>query len=188
MRVSQEEKNRSHERIVASAARLIRTGGVEGASVGDVMSEAGLTHGGFYRHFDTKDAMVAAAMRSAFGEFTSALDERFEQIEPATAVADYIAMYLSDPHVTHPERGCPMPALGADIARASESLKREFGAGLAATVARLARGLEGSEEERRGKAARKLAMLVGAVLIARASDPETGRAVLDACRKAPGDG
>ncbi len=188
MRVSQEEKNRSHERIVASASRLLRRGGVEGASVGDVMSEAGLTHGGFYRHFDTKDAMVAAALGSAFAEFTEALDERFAQTGPGDAVADYVAMYLSDGHVTHPERGCPMPALGADIARASENLKQAFGAGLAAIIARLARGIEGHEEEKREKAARKLAMLVGAVLIARASDPEMGRAVLDACRKAPGDG
>jgi TetR/AcrR family transcriptional repressor of nem operon len=185
--VSQDEKNRSHERIVASAARLLRTGGVEGASVGDVMSAAGLTHGGFYRHFDAKDAMVAAALESAFAEFTSALDEQFARTEPATAVADYIATYLSDGHVTHPDRGCPMPAVGADIARGSENLKRAFGAGLAAIAARLAAGFEGSEVERRDKAARKLAMLVGAVLIARASDPETGRAVLDACRRAPVD-
>ena len=73
-----------------------------------------------------------------------------EQIEPATAVADYIAMYLSDPHVTHPERGCPMPALGADIARASGSLKREFGAGLAAIMARLGEVIYGVPDPKMG--------------------------------------
>ena len=61
MRMSQEEKEKSHERIIVSAARLLRERGVEGASVNDVMSDAGLTHGGFYKHFDTKDALLASS-------------------------------------------------------------------------------------------------------------------------------
>jgi TetR/AcrR family transcriptional repressor of nem operon len=187
MRVSQEEKDRSHARIVTAAARLLRERGVEGASVGDVMTTAGLTHGGFYRHFETKDALVSAALKVAFDEFMAPLDARLKNGEPRAAVEQFIATYLSDGHVEHPEFGCPMPALGAEIGRGAAALKSEFGAGVERVVASLARGKRGDEPERRKQAARQLAMLAGAVLIARASDPETGRAMLEACRTAPND-
>jgi TetR/AcrR family transcriptional repressor of nem operon len=87
MRMSQEEKEKSHGRIVASASRLLRERGLAGASVGDVMKAAGMTHGGFYKHFDSKEVLVEAAMDAAFAEFTDAL----ERGDPQQAVAAYRA-------------------------------------------------------------------------------------------------
>ena len=91
MRVSQEEMERSHGRIVDGAACLMRERGIESTSVADVMSEAGLTHGGFYRHFSNKDALLVAALEAAFEQLAAALESRFDKYEPEAAVADYHA-------------------------------------------------------------------------------------------------
>ena len=186
MRVSQEEKDRSHKRIVEGAARLFRKRGIETTSVGDAMTEAGLTHGGFYRHFKTKEALAAAAIRSAFEDIDHAIGAEGEKRTPRAAVADYFAHYLSDDHVRHPELGCPVPALGSEVARGSDDLKREFGAGFNRVIATIAKGCQGSERERREAAIREIALRAGAVMLARASDPETAKAVLAACRRKGG--
>lgn len=183
MRVSRQEKDRSHKRIVEGAARLFRKRGIETTSVGDAMTEAGLTHGGFYRHFETKEALVAAAIRSAFEEIADAIDAEAEKRTPRAAVAEYLAHYLSDGHVQHPELGCPAAALGGDVARGSDDLKREFGAGFNRVIAAIAKGCRGSEREKRDAAIREIAVRAGAVMLARASDPETAQAVLAACRR-----
>lgn len=174
----------SHQRIIESAARLLRERGIESASVADVMQDAGLTHGGFYRHFKTKEALVAAGIVAAFNQMTTALEKRFDKFEPEAAVEDYRTDYLSRIHVEKPGIGCPIAALAGDVARASEAHKLAFGAGVSRIVAMFAKGLRGSAQARRASALRQLSMLVGAVMIARASDPETARAVLAACRQA----
>ena len=182
MRVSQEEKDRSHERIVAGAARLMRERGVEGASVADVMREAGLTHGGFYRHFDTKETMLAVALQSAFDQTMAELDRQLGEQSPAAAVADFHAFYLSQGHLDRPGIGCPVAAVGVDIGRGPAVLKSTFGQGVRRMVAALAKGMKGSAKARRAGAMRELALLVGALVIARASDPVTAREMLSACR------
>jgi len=182
MRVSREEMQRSHARIVAAAARLARERGIENSSVADVMSQAGLTQGGFYRHFDSKDALMAAAVASAFDVMGTALEQRFETRGPTSALSGYRADYLSRGHIENPGIGCPMPTLAADVARGSETLKAAFGAGVTRAVALLAEAQDGTQTQKRAAAMRELAMLVGAVVIARASDPETARAMLAACR------
>ena len=178
MRMSQEEKEKSHGRIVASASRLLRERGLAGASVGDVMKAAGMTHGGFYKHFDSKEALVEAAMDAAFAEFTDAL----ERGDPQRAVAAYRARYLSDGHKNHPGLGCPVAAVGQEIGRAPDGLKAAFGAGVRRTAAALARAMKGSAHAKEAAAFRELSMLVGAIVIARASDPKTARDVLAACK------
>ena len=150
------------------------------------MAEAGLTHGGFYRHFETKDALVAAAIRATFEEIVGAVEERSAAIGADNAVSDYLDYYLSEEHVANPGLGCPIPTLGSEIARAPESLKAEFGASLNRSLTALARGLPGDEGAARAPATRELAMRVGAILIARASDPVTATDVLEACRN-PGN-
>jgi TetR/AcrR family transcriptional repressor of nem operon len=178
MRMSQADKEKSHARIVASASRLLRARGLDGASVDEVMKAAGLTHGGFYKHFANKEALIEAAIGAAFADFADPL----EQGEPARAVAAYRALYLSDGHKNHPEIGCPVASFGPDIGRASVALKSAFGAGVRRIVAALARVRKGSAEEREAAAFRDASMLVGAIVIARASDPATARAVLAACK------
>ena len=182
MRVSKEEMGKSHQRIVEGAARLIRERGIEGASVADVMAAAGLTQGGFYRHFETKEALVDEAFRAAFEESVSLLESRLEKQEPEAAIAEYRDRYLSQGHLRNPGMGCPLAALGADVGRGISALKSSFGASVNRVIAALAKGIRGSSEEKSANAARELAMLVGAVVIARASDPKTAQAVLSACR------
>jgi TetR/AcrR family transcriptional repressor of nem operon len=180
MRVSQEEKDRSHAKIVASAARLIRERGLDGASLGEVMQAAGMTHGGFYRHFSSKEALAQAAIEGAFAEILAGLDDG----DPRQALERYRERYLSDEHIRNPGHGCPIAAVGPEIARAPARLKSAIGAGVRTVVARLAGVLKGSAEARETAAYRELSMMVGAIVIARASDPATARLVMKAARGA----
>ncbi len=182
MRVSQQEKDRSHARIIASAARLMREQGMEGASVNDVMQAAGMSHGGFYKHFETKEALLLAALDQAFDEITDRLGPAASPADAAALSAGFNDYYLSDGHLASPGHGCPIATVSADIARGAAALKARFGAGVRRVVALLARGTSGTERARRARATRQLAMLAGALMIARASDPDTAREVLAACR------
>ena len=186
MRMSQDDKYRSHGRIVASAARLFRQNGIEGASGADVMRDAGMTHGGFYKHFDSKDALLVAALEQAFEETFERLGPELPHAEAAVVSSAFQAFYLSDGHVASPSIGCPIAALGNDVARGAELLKARFGAGVRRIVSRLARGVAGSQRARQARAMRQIAMMAGAVMIARASDPDTAREMLAACRDRSG--
>jgi TetR/AcrR family transcriptional repressor of nem operon len=184
MRVAQQEMDNNHEKIVRGAARLFRERGVRATSVADAMSEAGLTHGGFYRHFKTKDDLVVESLRAAFEDFTAPLESR-QSFEPAAQVAaDFKALYLSDEHVANPGLGCPMPAIGGEVARESPPVKAEFSAGLQRVLEALAKARGADEPQAKVDATRELAMMVGAVVLARACDAPTGARVLEACRSA----
>jgi TetR/AcrR family transcriptional repressor of nem operon len=184
MRTSREDKQKTAQRIVDGAARLMRERGIEATSVADVMNEAGLTHGGFYRHFDGKDALMLAALEAAFAERHAALEQRFRESSPADALAGYRDDYLSQGHTEAAAIGCPLPALAGDVARASEPLRAAYGANVQRAVRTLAQGIPGSGAEAQARAAREIAMLVGALVLARASDKETAKLILDACRGA----
>ncbi len=147
------------------------------------MARAGLTHGGFYRHFENKQALVAAAIRETFAEIASKIEQRAASTGEKQAVEDYLSYYLSADHLTHPGLGCPAPSLGGEISRAPEALKAEFGASLSRVLALLAQGMPGDEAERRAEATRALALRVGAIVLARASDDTTATQILDACRR-----
>lgn len=182
MRVTQQDMDAGHRRIVEGTSRLLRERGVRDTSVGDAMSQADMTHGGFYRHFQTKDDLVIEALRQAFDEFVQPLEQRQQFEAPQAVAAEYRSLYLSEQHLENPGRGCPMPALGSDIARAKDAIRSEFAAGVRRLIAAMALTKEGTSEERTASAMREIAMLAGAVLIARASDAPTARAVLEACR------
>jgi len=182
MRVTQQEMEASHGRIVEGAARLLRERGVRSTSVADAMNEAGMTHGGFYRHFKTKDDLVIEALRRSFNDFAQPLELRQQIESPQAVAAEYKALYLSEGHVENPGFGCPMPALGAEVGRESDAVKAEFTAGMRRVISALAAAEDGTPEQREAAALRQLAMLVGAVVLARGADAVTGRQVLDACR------
>lgn len=182
MRVSREEKDRSHARIVASAAKLVRQLGIENASVNEVMREAGLTHGGFYKHFESKDALLDAALDHAFDEIAMMLTPGPPPGDPTALSTAFQDFYLSEGHLAATGKGCPIAALGNDVARGTMALKACFGIGVRRIIALLARGVAGSDRVRQARATRQIAMMAGAVMIARASDPETAREVLAACR------
>ena len=183
MRVTQHEMDANHDRIVEGAARLMRERGVRSTSVADAMYEAGMTHGGFYRHFKTKDDLVVEALRSAFDDFANPLELRQQIESPQTVVDEYKTLYLSPEHVANPGHGCPMPALGSDLAREAEPVKAEFTTGLRRVVDALAAAGEGTPEQRQAHALREISMLVGAVLLARACGDAMASEVLQACRE-----
>lgn len=179
MRVSQQEKDRSHERIVESAARLIRERGVAGVSVADTMKDAGMTAGGFYRHFANKEAMATAAVESAFEDVLGRLGSPDEQT--SEAVAEYERFYLSALHVENRGYGCPIAALAGESGR-TPALEEPMTIGVERTIAGLAAGQGGSAVDPRADAAATVAMMAGAVMIARAVDPELGRFILESVR------
>jgi TetR/AcrR family transcriptional repressor of nem operon len=183
MRVSREEMNRSHERIVEGAARLFRERGVDNSSVADVMEAAGLTHGGFYRHFEAKDGLVSAAIKSAFRQVKEMISANMRDNDPDVAIARYRSYYLSEGHLSQPGSACPVATLASEIARASPGLKAEFGNGVRQILEVLSHCYAGKgKKQRQAEATREFALLVGAAVIARACDSDTAKAVLAACR------
>ena len=126
-RMSAAEKQKSHERILEAAARLFRERGIAATSVADVMQAAGLTHGGFYKHFPSKQALVAQAFRHAAEGLLSGAEAEAAPGGPARAEARarYVARYLSGEHVIDAGHGCPIAALGADLARGEGAARAE---------------------------------------------------------------
>ncbi len=177
MRVSRDEKDRSHDRIVASASRLFRERGLEGAGVADVMKAAGMTHGGFYKHFPNKEALIEEALEDAFSEFVQGLSDGNAE----AAFAAYRAIYLSRGHLEQPGRGCPVAALGTEVARGSNAVRAAFSAGVRRIVDAIARSRKGSAAGRRTAALREFSTLVGAMVIARAGDSDLAGEVFAAC-------
>ena len=170
MRMSREAAAESKARIVATASKLLRARGLEGASIADVMAAAGMTHGGFYKHFETKDDLNAAAVDVAFREIVDRFDTRERADGVEAAIRAYAEEYLSSGHVEQPDLGCPVAALGADAGRRPEALSAEFAAGAEALIGRLSRSPPdgGESDKARAAAIRMLATLVGGVIVARA--------------------
>ncbi|WP_296714497.1 TetR/AcrR family transcriptional regulator [Rhodoblastus sp.] len=187
MRKSREAAAESRRNIVETAAKLLRERGL-GVGLADIMAAAGLTHGGFYRHFASKEALVAEVLQQALDEKAESLVAR-DGLSAQEALKAYVALYLSSAHVDNPGKGCPIAALGAVAAR-SEETARALAAGaekLAANFAAdLSGGSAGDPVEARRRAVAMLASMVGAVVVARAVGDSPLRAeVLDALRAEP---
>ena len=123
MRYQPEHKAEIHEQIVKDAARRDRTSGLAGAAVATVMKDAGLTHGGFYKHFKSKDELLLEALRAGFAEFEDRLMRAAETSKPEHAWKAIVKTYLDPAHCDDIEHGCPLPALAPDLARVSKSMK-----------------------------------------------------------------
>ena len=179
MRKSKEAAAESRKRIVATASQFLRARGLEGTSVADVMHAAGMTHGGFYKHFASKDELSDLAARAAFAEIAARFDERERSEGRDAARAAYFAEYLSRAHIDRPEAGCPMAAFGADAARRPEALTQAFADGAEMLIEKLATT---PDAEGRAEAIRKLATVIGALLIARSvGEGPLREEVLSAC-------
>ena len=184
MRMSREAMAGHRRDIIAAAARMLRERGIEGTSVADLMQAAGLTHGGFYRHFDSKAELVAEAAASAYGDILEGIESKSGKSGAVEAVDEYITQYLSRRHVTKPGFGCPMAALGVEAAREGKAVQQVFAKGTEDLLGKLSAGRNGSAAERRSHALRILATLVGAIVIARAvGDDRLSEEVLSACRE-----
>jgi len=170
MRYSKTHKAQTRDRIVRSAASLFREKGIDQVSVPGLMADAGLTHGGFYAHFSSKDELVAAAISQSLDETTTRLLARAEEGSGLTAV---IRTYLSQDHRDAPGQGCALAALASEVARGGGQGRGALGTGLHTLVDRLA-GLVKPRPDmsRQDQTLVLVSTLVGALLLARASDDE----------------
>jgi TetR/AcrR family transcriptional regulator, transcriptional repressor for nem operon len=184
MNVSREQAAENREKILDTAAKLFRERGFDGIGVADLMKAAGLTHGGFYGHFDSKDDLMAQACERAVDELLQAGAIRRKESADTPYIA-FLKNYLSIGHRDNPGAGCLMAALGAEAARQNPTVRSAF----AQSAKRLAAALMEIIPAANKKKAREntlitLSMLVGAQTIARAlDDEETSQEVLAAVLK-----
>jgi len=176
-------KEETHERIVDAAARAIRKHGYAGVGVADVMKEAGMTHGGFYAHFDSRDALLVAALERA-GRDSAASVQRAAELRGGKGVSAFrslVETYLAEHHLASLETGCPVAALGCDMPRQSATVRDAS----AARVQRLIAAVRSTlPEAPRSTASVVAGTLVGTLQLARAlGDNAEGRAALSAARK-----
>jgi len=123
MRYRPEHKGEIHQKIVRDASRRVRAEGITGAAVSAVMRDAGLTHGGFYKHFGSKDELLMESLSEAFREIADRLAQAAEKSQPGTAWKAIVKTYLSPEHCDHAECGCPLAAIAPELARADKAMK-----------------------------------------------------------------
>ena len=181
MKVSKEQMAENRARILDAAAALFRERGFAGIGVADLMKAAGLTHGGFYGHFASKEELMARASERALAGSLGGWQRLMDQA-PDDALRRIVRSYLSEAHRNHPEQGCAVAALGADVARQGSELRASVAEGVEAHAALLAQLMPGDTPERRTREAWfAYAALVGGIVLARALDgPARARQVLDA--------
>ena len=167
-RMSEAEKKRSHNRILDAAAQLFRERGVEATSVADVMKAAGMTHGGFYRHFVSKEDLIATAFRHAIDDVVSGMEREESSEGRGKERQDYIAKYLSPAHVQDSRHGCPLAAMGTELAR-TKGASRYAGAQASDRMAALLRDTPETGSDQ-GLAA--MALLMGTITLARLAGTE----------------
>lgn len=183
MRYATDHKAQTRERVLREAAAAIRADGPDRVGVAQLMSRAGLTHGGFYAHWSSKDALLADAVDWMFVDGAAFFDGA-EALEPRAVLDRYVAGYLSMTHRDSRERGCPVPILSGELHRLPAEARARFAAAVKRMTARIARlldraGVGGSGE----RAASVVAEMVGAVGLARVlDDREAAEALLAAAR------
>ncbi|MGT2500165.1 TetR/AcrR family transcriptional regulator [Bradyrhizobium guangxiense] len=184
MRYSREHKQETHDRIVRKASVRLREKGAHGIGVADLMKEAGLTHGGFYAHFDSREALVMEAFAYAMDRSMEHWRKLTDEATPEKRLALVAESYLSTLHRDNPGTGCSIPALGAEIARESPKARKAFAGKLDEMIEQLADYIPNLPR----KAARKqaiatLATMAGTMLLARiAGSSELSDEVLKAGR------
>jgi TetR/AcrR family transcriptional repressor of nem operon len=175
MRYDAEHKQKTRERVLQEAAKAIRAEGPHRIGVASVMAKAGLTHGGFYAHFASKEALVVAAIGHMFDEGALRRLRRTEGMPPGQGLAAYIDFYLSAEHRDARLTGCPMAALAADLPRLTLEAQASFAAGVARTTAAIAALLTAvGHADAEDLASSAVAELVGALSLARA-EPDKAR-------------
>jgi TetR/AcrR family transcriptional repressor of nem operon len=175
-------KDATHERIVTMAARAIRRSGYDGTGVADLMKEAGLTHGGFYAHFRSREAMLAEAADRAGADALGILARIAAAAPPEHALRSLVQAYLSKEHLESIEEGCPVAALGSEMPRQAADVRQVATRRIKEMIDLVARqspgwGQPGAHEH----ALVTLATMVGTVLLARAvDDPQLSDALRSA--------
>jgi TetR/AcrR family transcriptional repressor of nem operon len=175
MRHSRDEKARTHRRIVALAAKRFREKGLAGIGIADLMKDAGLTVGGFYKHFNSRDALVAEAVGSALELWKRQVDAAASGGPPVT-YESLVGEYLSDAHRDHPGTGCPVSALAGDLARTDRRTRALVSRKIRDNIELLATLIRNTHKRDRGSVRAQAILtycaLVGAISMARAVSDE----------------
>jgi AcrR family transcriptional regulator len=180
------KKEQTRERILRAAARAIRKHGYEGVGVAEVMKEAGLTHGGFYAHFESRDALLAAAVDQAGAESTENLNRAVAGAKPGDELMALVDTYLDDRHLTAAEHGlgCAIAAAGSEVPRQQAEVRRAAGRRIKELIGFVERQLpEWGKAAAHEKAMGVVASMVGALMLARAvDDPQLSKAIRKSAR------
>jgi TetR/AcrR family transcriptional regulator, transcriptional repressor for nem operon len=186
MRYSREHKIETHDRIVKKASVRLREKGAHGIGVADLMKEAGLTHGGFYAHFDSREALVIEAFAYAMERSTERWRKLAEQTAPEKRFATIVESYLTPVHRDDPGHGCAVPTLGAEIARESPKTRRAFAAKLEQMIDMMAEQIpDVPRKAARRQAMATMATMMGTLVLSRiAGNGEFSDEVLGAGRDA----
>ncbi|WP_428248732.1 TetR/AcrR family transcriptional regulator [Ferrovibrio sp.] len=177
-------KQETHEKVLRAAARAIRAEGPGRVGVLEVMREAGLTHGGFYAHFESKDALIAEAIAWMFATARAKREARAVLDPESDTLTAWIDSYVSRRHRDDPGSGCPITTLINHMPHAAPAARAAFDAGVASMAGRVAAKLKGSEVKKRQQALALIAQMAGAVALSRAiADPALSDAVLEAARQ-----
>lgn len=184
MRYDSEHKAATRRRLVQATAEVIRREGLHAVGVAGVMKRLGLTHGGFYAHFDSREALVTAGVEQMYEDGVALFTARMRDASPAEALTRYIDFYLSPEHRDFRGGSCPLPVLSAEAPRLPGPARDQYAAGAQGVRKVLAKLLEAlGRTEAEALASSVLAELVGAVALARAEpDPERSDAILSHSR------
>jgi TetR/AcrR family transcriptional repressor of nem operon len=186
MRYSKEHKAETHARIVKKASERLRERGAHGIGVADLMKEAGLTHGGFYAHFDSREALVIEAFNYAMDRGTERWRKIAAEMPPEKRLSAIIDSYVSATHRDDPGRGCAVPALGAEIAREGAKTRKAFAAKLEQLIDIMADQIvDVPRKAARKQAMATLATMMGTLVMSRiAGNGEFSEDILAAGREA----
>ena len=178
-------KEASHERILSVAARAIRRSGYDGTGVADIMKEAGLTHGAFYAHFPSREAMLAEAATRACAESAAAVSGVVASVPTDQALKSMLRGYLSREHLEHAESGCPLAALGSETRRQAPEVRRATTQHIKAMVDLVARqSPDWGQPSAHERALLTIAGMVGTLVLARAVDePALANSLCEAALK-----
>jgi len=185
MRYSAEHKQETRKRIVRAAARQFCRRGGKGLAIADLMRELGLTHGGFYKHFDSKQQLLAEAISVGFDEMEAGIADAVSKTKPGAELKMIIEHYLRLEHCSNPGAGCPMAALSSEIARYPRPVRVEIDRAMQRRIKRLARFLPGKTgKDRERNCLVLMSGMVGALNVARAAvDQKSRKAILDASKE-----
>jgi len=184
MRYPAEHKQQTRERIVHAAARRFRSRGIDGAAIADLMRDLRLTHGGFYRHFGSKEGLVAAALEAALKEYGDRAIAAIAKAQPGGEMNALIDAYLDPKHCDDMAGGCPVAALASEIARRPKGSRGPFLQALRAHIRRMEQYMPGvTAEERHQKTIALFTGMAGTLTVARTfTDERDRRAILEGAK------
>jgi TetR/AcrR family transcriptional repressor of nem operon len=185
LRYPDSHKEETRARVVKAAAAAVRAKGPDGVGVAEIMKEVGLTHGGFYAHFPSKEALVAAAIGEAFEQGRRRFGRITGERAGLEAFSAFVDSYVTMDHRAFPERGCPIATIASDLPRQGAAVRQVFDAGVASLISRIAAWLPGEDaRERQDLAGSLVAEMAGAVSLSRAvSNDEMAARFLEQSRR-----